>query len=181
VLLMRTFRDDPGLAGVVQVRDAMGVVLAAGHGLPAGAIVRCGIGGAHQGGAGLVASAHEARAAVAVARASGTTSEITQFDRVGMRRAVVDWYASATAQEAVSTVLAPLVRLEGVRAERLIETLHVYLDNQGSLSKTAVALNLHRNAVSYRVRQIFELLEVDPADPDDRLLLQLACRARELP
>ena len=52
---------------------------------------------------------------------------------------------------------------------------------RGSLSKTAAALNLHRNAVSYRVRQIFELLEVDPANPDDRLLLQLACRARELP
>ena len=52
---------------------------------------------------------------------------------------------------------------------------------RGSLSKTAAALNLHRNAVSYRVRQIFELLEVDPANPDYRLLLQLACRARELP
>ena len=51
----------------------------------------------------------------------------------------------------------------------------------GDEGKTAAALNLHRNAVSYRVRQIFELLEVDPANPDDRLLLQLAWRARELP
>jgi hypothetical protein len=181
VLVVRTFREDPGLAGVAQVSDAMGPVLARVRARLAGAIVRCGLGGVHHGGAGLTASAHEARAAVTAARASGTMNQITHFDRVGMRRAVVDWYASATAQEAVSTVLAPLVRLGGARAERLIETLHVYLDNQGSLSKTAAALNLHRNAVSYRVHQIFELLEVDPASPDDRLLLQLACRARELP
>jgi DNA-binding PucR family transcriptional regulator len=34
--------------------------------------------------------------------------------------------------------------------------------------------------VSYRVNQIFSLLDVDPDNPDDRLLLQLACRARGL-
>jgi DNA-binding PucR family transcriptional regulator len=39
---------------------------------------------------------------------------------------------------------------------------------------------MHRNAVSYRINQIFELLDVDPQNPDDLLLLQLACRAREL-
>lgn len=39
---------------------------------------------------------------------------------------------------------------------------------------------MHRNAVSYRINQIFEPLDVDPANPDDLLLLQLACRAREL-
>lgn len=78
------------------------------------------------------------------------------------------------------TVLAPLVDLGGPRAERLIQTLHVYLDHQGSLTRTAQALNLHRNAVAYRVNQVFSILDVDQDSPDDLLLLQLACRAREL-
>jgi DNA-binding PucR family transcriptional regulator len=39
---------------------------------------------------------------------------------------------------------------------------------------------LHRNAVSYRINQVFSLLDVDPENPDDRLLLQLACRARDM-
>jgi DNA-binding PucR family transcriptional regulator len=34
--------------------------------------------------------------------------------------------------------------------------------------------------VAYRVNQIFSLLDVDRQNPDDLLLLQLACRARKL-
>jgi DNA-binding PucR family transcriptional regulator len=34
--------------------------------------------------------------------------------------------------------------------------------------------------VAYRIKNAFALLEVDPDNPDDLLLLQLACRAREL-
>jgi DNA-binding PucR family transcriptional regulator len=59
-------------------------------------------------------------------------------------------------------------------------TLHVYLDERGSMRRTGERLNLHRNAVAYRVRQVFELLDVDQDNPDDVLLLQLGCRAREL-
>ena len=47
------------------------------------------------------------------------------------------------------------------------------------MTRTGERLNLHRNAVAYRIRQAFELLDVDEDNPDDRLLLQLACRARE--
>jgi DNA-binding PucR family transcriptional regulator len=78
-------------------------------------------------------------------------------------------------------VLEPLSSLGGAKAERMIQTLHVYLDQQGSMSRTAERLNLHRNAVAYRVNQIFALLvDVDRENPDDLLLLQLACRARKL-
>jgi DNA-binding PucR family transcriptional regulator len=92
----------------------------------------------------------------------------------------VEWYSSDVAQDAVTTVLAPLLALDGARSERLIKTLHVYLDERGSLTRTAETLNLHRNAVAYRINQIFELLDVDRDNADDLLLLQLACRAREL-
>jgi DNA-binding PucR family transcriptional regulator len=77
-------------------------------------------------------------------------------------------------------VLQPLITLGGSKAERLIQTLHVYLDERGSLTRTAQRMSLHRNAVSYRINRVFELLDVDRESPDDLLLLQLACRAREL-
>ena len=56
----------------------------------------------------------------------------------------------------------------------------VSLDQQGSIVRTASVLHLHRNAVTYRLRRITDLLGVDLDDPDQRLALQLACRARLL-
>jgi DNA-binding PucR family transcriptional regulator len=143
-------------------------------------LVHCGVGSPHEGPGGLVASVAEAKAAATAARTSGRTNTPVPYDSVGLKRALVEWYASDVARDAVTTVLAPLLELEGARSERLIKTLHVYLDERGSLSKAAETLNLHRNAVGYRINQIFEMLEVDRDNADDLLLLQLACRAREL-
>jgi hypothetical protein len=180
VLLICTYAGDPGTASTASVAHAVDRTMALLRAELPTTLLHCGVGSAHQGPLGLLSSAAEARAAAALARSSRRPWTAVSFDSAGLRRGLVEWYASDTAQDAVATVLAPLVGLGGARAERLIRTLHVYLDQQGSLTKTAEVLNMHRNAVSYRVNQIFSLLEVDPDSPDDRLLLQLACRAREL-
>jgi sugar diacid utilization regulator len=180
VMLVRTYGTDPGAAASAEVGSAVDEALAEARGRVPTTLMRCGVGSPHPGPEGLLSSAAEARAAVTAARAAGTLNSAVLFDSVGLRRALVEWYASDIAQEAVTTVLAPLAKLGGVRGERLIQTLHVYLDQQGSLTKTAEILKLHRNAVAYRIKSAFALLEVDPDNPDDLLLLQLACRAREL-
>lgn len=180
VVLVRMYGADPGAAASAEVGRAVDAALLEARGRAPTTLIRCGVGSPHSGPAGLMSSAAEAKAAVTAARAGGAVSSAVLFDSLGLRRALVEWYASDIAQEAVTTVLAPLVKLGGVRGERLIQTLHVYLDQQGSLTKTAEALNLHRNAVAYRIKNAFALLEVDPDNPDDLLLLQLACRAREL-
>jgi DNA-binding PucR family transcriptional regulator len=141
---------------------------------------RAGIGAAHEGLAGLRASAAEARTALAGARAAGRADRVVTHDAVGIARMLAEWYASATAREAVREQLAPLERLGGARAETAIETLRVYLDEQGSVGRTAQVLHLHRNAVAYRLQRITELAGLDLDDPDQRLALQLACRARLL-
>jgi sugar diacid utilization regulator len=180
LVLLRMYVDDPGLGAAGAVAKAMQPVLDGVRSQLPATLVRCGVGSAHHGPDGLFAAVAEARAAVTLARASGRVNSAVPFDSVGLRRTLVEWYASDTAREAVTSVLAPLTSLSGTRGERLIQTLHVYLDQQGSLTKTAERLSMHRNAVSYRINQIFELLDVDPDNPDDLLLLQLACRAREL-
>jgi sugar diacid utilization regulator len=180
ILLLRTYRQDPGVAAAGDVAKAMDVVLHALRPQLPATLMRCGVGGAHVGPDGILSSAAEAKAAVTSARASGRPNEAVPFDSVGLRRTLVEWYASDTAQEAMTTILSPLVDLGGARAERLIQTLHVYLDQRGSLTRTAETLNMHRNAVAYRINQVFSLLDVDQDNADDLLLLQLACRAREL-
>jgi sugar diacid utilization regulator len=179
-ILLRTSPSDPGPPSANDVADAVERAIATRRDAFPVTLVHCGVGGPYQGPSGLLASAAEAKAAVAVARTSKRPWTAVAFDHAGLRRGLVEWYTSDTARDAVATVLAPLVELGGPRADRLIRTLHVYLDEQGSLTRTAEVLNLHRNTVAYRVDQIFSLLDADEENPDDRLLLQLACRGRDL-
>ena len=179
-VLICTYPSDPGPSASRQIVEHMDEVLSTTRVMLTTALVRCGVGTAREGPSGLLGSAGEAKAATITARASRREQYAVAFDSVGLRRALVEWYTSGTAREAAAAVLKPLTALGGVRAERLIQTLHVYLDEQCSLTRTGERLNLHRNAVAYRIRRIFELLDVDQHNPDDLLLLQLACRAREL-
>jgi DNA-binding PucR family transcriptional regulator len=179
-VLVRTHRDDPGMAGATDVTGAMDAMVRRVLLRFTTVRLRCGVGGRHAGAAGLLASAGEAQAALAGARTGGHVNRAVPFDGRGLRRTLVEWYASETAQEAVASVLSPRASLGEAKSERLIETLHVYLDVQCSLSRTAERLSLHRNAVSYRIRQVFSMLDVERDNPDDLLLLQLACRARKL-
>jgi sugar diacid utilization regulator len=154
IMLVRTAASDPGpQAGVRAARAAEGALKAIRARLPA-LRFRAGVGTAREGASGLRASAAEARSALVAARAARKSASVAAYDAVGIRRMLTEWYASA------------------------IQTLATYLDEQGSVGRTAERLHLHRNAVTNRLRNITELLDADLDDPDQRLALQLACRAR---
>jgi DNA-binding PucR family transcriptional regulator len=180
LLLISMHRNDPGPSAVADVAKSANRALQAALLRVPEAVMYCGVGTAHSGFTGLISSAAEARAAVAASRTRNRPNAATAFDSLGLRRTLVEWYASHTARKAIATVLAPLDRMGNSKAEEAIRTLQVYLDNHGSLSKTAAVLHLHRNSIAYRVDRIFAELDVDPDNPDDWLLLQLACRARGL-
>lgn len=143
--------------------------------------VRCGVGGSHDGVEGLRSSWAEARAALVAGDDTPTgPPAIVHFDDLGLHRTLVEWYTTQTARAAVHDLLAPLERDGPEKAAMMVRTLRVYLDHQGAVAPTAAELSLHRNAVSYRIKRILSLLDVDLADPDQRLALHLACRAWKL-
>jgi sugar diacid utilization regulator len=180
LLLIQMSRNEPGsTAAADATRVVQRAIDAAVEAFPKLDLF-CGVGSAQGGPTGLINSAAEARAAAGAMRARGRPNTATAFDGLGLRRTLVEWYASHTARSAVDAVLAPLDRMGQTKAEAAIRTLQAYLDNHGSLSRAATELHLHRNSVAYRVDRIFAELDVDPDNPDDWLLLQLACRARAL-
>ena len=128
----------------------------------------CGVGG----------DAAEARAALARARAAGVLDVPLRFDAADPDGLVGELAGSPTARSSAAGLLAPLERLGGRKAATAIETLRVYLDCWGSLARSGEALHLHPNAVAHRMKRIRALLPVDLDDPDQRLALQIACRAR---
>ena len=180
ILLVRVTTSNPGpQAGARAARSAERALEAIKGRLPA-LRFRAGVGAPHEGPTGLRASAAEARGALLAARAALKPAGVAAHDAVGVRRMLMEWYASDTARASVRDQLAPLERLGPARADIAIRTLAAYLDEQGSIIKTAQRLHLHRNAVANRLRGITELLEMNLDDPDQRLALQLACRARLL-
>ena len=55
--------------------------------------------------------------------------------------------------------------------EELLKTLKEFLDNNFSVMKTAISLNVHRNTVLYRLNKIKELTGLDPKNLKDAVKL----------
>ena len=180
LLFIHTVRHDPGPQAIQIVADvfdaALGDIVTPRRDL----VVRCGIGGLHVGPQGLRASALESRASVAQARLHDVANHPVMFDAAGVRRGLIEWYTSDTARESARMLLAPLDRLDARGRHTAIRTLAAYLDTGGSLAKAAESLHIHRNAVGYRIKRAIALLHVDLNDPEQRLMLHLACRAELL-
>jgi PucR family transcriptional regulator, purine catabolism regulatory protein len=137
----------------------------------------CGVGGAHLGFDGLRVSVAEARSGAARARLGGEPFRPYAYLGVGFRRLLSQWYAFDSSREMIGRLLAPLATLDDRHRTDAIRTLNAYLDHAGSPRRVATELGVHRNTVAYRIEKLFKLLDLDPEDPDHRLMLHLACRA----
>ncbi|MER5983302.1 helix-turn-helix domain-containing protein [Streptomyces sp. NPDC001787] len=171
--LLCTLPADPGPDGHRQVLGATRRAVERLRRLHPDADLRCGVGVPHRGPLGIRSSAREARAALP--RAGG--EPVAAHDAAGVDRMLLEWYASEAAREAVGELLAPVMALGPERAEPLLRTLQTYLDHNNSPARAAEVLHLHRNAVGARIRRFTELTGADLNDPEQRIALQLACRA----
>jgi hypothetical protein len=74
--------------------------------------------------------------------------------------------------------LAPFGPLTPKARRRMEETALAYVQRQGNAAAMAAALDIHPQTARYRVARLRELLGTDLDDPDARLELELALRAR---
>ncbi|GAA5064975.1 sugar diacid utilization regulator [Thermocatellispora tengchongensis] len=137
-----------------------------------------GLGTPQSGAAGLRQSATEARLAAEAAVAGGRAGRIEVTDVTGLRRVLLDFYASPLSRSLLDDILTPLDALGPERAAIAIRTLVAYLGHRNSLTRAGEALNLHPNAVNYRIRRIEQTLGLDLTEPDVRFAVELACRVR---
>ena len=105
-----------------------------------------------------------------------------QFDDdvvLGAFRLLYDQWGTPEQLRYVDQVVGDLLRED--RRGQLRETLRVYLEYGGAQRPTSEKLGIHRNTLTYRMRQIREMLSLDPDDPTGRLGLHLALLSVELP
>jgi sugar diacid utilization regulator len=187
---LAVFRDDIVLVASEEIgsanhqrrlREVVEAVVAHAASLEDGAwALTAGLGTPRNGAAGLRQSATEARVAAEAAIAGGRAGTVAATDVSGLRRVLLDFYASPLSRALLDDVLAPLDALGADRARTAIVTLLAYLGRRGSLARAGEALNLHPNAVNYRIRRAEKALGMDLEDPDVRFAVELACRVRLL-
>lgn len=131
-----------------------------------------GVGRPHQGPAGVARTLSEAADAALLAAGRPEQGRFLHVDQLGVAQTLLAWTRTETFEPAARSLLEPLLT-----DPSLVRTLAAYLDAESSLSETAAVLGIHRNTVAQRVARIERLLGVSLTDHEQRLALQLACRA----
>jgi PucR family transcriptional regulator, purine catabolism regulatory protein len=105
---------------------------------------------------------------------------LTRLQDLGVYQLLLAMRQHTSLGEFCQEMLGPLVDYDRLKRADLVRTLDTYFVARNSPSEAAERLHLHRNTVLYRLRRIRELLSRDPDDPEQRLALQLALRARHV-
>jgi hypothetical protein len=132
--------------------------------------------------ASLPSAAREARFVAALLASGLIQGPLGRFDvlsDLGAYRLLYKMWGSTDLSVFTSDALGDLTTRD--RRGTLRRTLLAYLDAGGSHVEAASRLGIHRNTLSYRLKQIAELTRREPTDPANHLVLHLALVAASLP
>ncbi|MEM7032931.1 MAG: PucR family transcriptional regulator ligand-binding domain-containing protein [Chloroflexota bacterium] len=128
----------------------------------------------------LAQSHREAEEAMEIGQTLATGYDIYDFDELGF----LPWlYHLPKNTRLVNPYIQRISRLateERAARAQLLQTLEVLLDCGNNASETARVLGIHRNTLTYRLKQIEALCDVSLANPEVRLNLQIAIKAYHL-
>jgi purine catabolism regulator len=139
-----------------------GADLALGVSRPAGAL------------AGLSRAIQQAREAAALGRRVEGRPGPHYYDELGLYRLLAGLGDQEELRRFYQETLGDLVRYDAENHTELLRTLSVYFQEHANASRTARALYVHRNTLSYRLQRIAEITGTSLDDPQARLALQLA-------
>ena len=127
-------------------------------------------------------AARQARFVAALIEHGLIEGETLRFDRVadiGVYRLLYPLWGTAELDAFAADALGKLLAAD--RRGTLRSTLLAYLEAGGSQVEAAARLGVHRNTLSYRLKQIGTLTGAEPIDPSSHLALHMALLASMLP
>lgn len=109
----------------------------------------------------------------------GPVVHFTDDSLLGTYRLLYDHWGAPALERYTASLLGDLLRED--RRGMLVSTLRVFLEFGGSRRPTADKLGIHRNTLSYRLKQIHSIVDGDLNDPHVQLSMLVALVAAELP
>lgn len=128
---------------------------------------------------GLRDSYREARQALSMARRLAEPNPL-YFGELNVYRLLFQLEHTPELESFCREMIGTLIEYDRAQGTDLVETLSAYFTHKGNLSQTAEALFVHRNTLLYRMERIREISGLDLDNPETRLSIQLALRARRL-
>ena len=167
----------PDLAGAERVASLL-LEVAAPALRPATASV--GIGNIARSVAELARSHLEARQALRLSRRAGTQSRVTSYRALGAFRLLLEVQSPDALRAFVAEVLGPLLKYAESRETPLLETLEALAAARWVRRAAARSLGIHINSMSYRIERIEALTGLSLDDPETRVAVAIAIRARAM-
>jgi sugar diacid utilization regulator len=105
---------------------------------------------------------------------------VVTFDGLGIHRLLLQLGDVDELRRFADDVLGPLRRYDQLHGSQLVETLAVYFEDGPGLRRMADRLHVHPNTVTYRLRRITEIAELDLDHHRDRLSAQVGLTILEI-
>jgi sugar diacid utilization regulator/putative methionine-R-sulfoxide reductase with GAF domain len=142
--------------------------------------VSAGIGNLAESVAELARSHQEARQALRLARRGGMRGKITSYRSLGAFRLLLEVQSPEALRRFVGEVLGPLLKYAESRETPLLETLEALAAARWVRRAAARDLGIHVNSMSYRLERIETISGLKLDDPETRVAIAIALRARSM-
>ena len=139
-----------------------------------------GIGNMANGVSELARSHIEARQALRLTRRAGGRGRIASYRSLGAFRLLLEVQSPDALRRFVDELLGPLLRYAQSRDTPLLETLEALSAARWVRRAAARHLGIHINSMTYRVERIQSLTGLQLDDPETRVAISIALRARAM-
>ena len=145
-----------------------------------GARIVAGVGGVCRSALEVARSYNDARRTAEFIDRMGRTGVVVPVEDLGIHRLLLHIADAAQLREFAQEVFGSLLTQGNGAAMDNLSTLACYFRENNSPQRAAQALHLHRNTVTYRVRRIEEVTDLNFANYRDRLMAQVALEILDL-
>lgn len=128
----------------------------------------------------LARSHVEARQALRLSRRAGGRSRVTSYRSLGAFRLLLEVQSPEALRGFVGEVLGPLLKYAESRETPLLQTLEALAAARWVRRAAARNLGIHINSMSYRIERIEGLTGLSLDDPETRVAIAIALRARAM-
>lgn len=144
-----------------------------------GVIVKIGIGRVKRYLKDLKNSVHEAQRALKILKVCEKKDNISKYSDMGIYRLLFELDKYEEIKEIYEEILGELVKYDLKNSTNLVNTLEVYIKENGNLINTSKTLFIHRNTVKYRVKRIEDITGRNLRDINDLFYLNIGLKIRK--